>query len=187
MGILKSHSAKPVSETLYHKIQPLFKSSVCLSRGRPNNKIKGDLDMRSLDGLIKGGESGEPSIIPGNANKSPLYLAITRVHEDDWSAMPPKENDKLDKDQIGYLRDWINGGANWPSEEKIAQILKSPDPWEKGNGVKVMTSGGMDPTWTNRKYEKEDIWAYQNLQKVEVPNESSIDYFIKISYQKVFL
>ena len=182
MGILKSHSAKPVSETLFaHKIQPLFKSKCLACHGEgPNNKIKGDLDMRSLDGLIKGGESGEPSIIPGNANKSPLYLAITRVHEDDWSAMPPKENDKLDKDQIGYLRDWINGGANWPSEEKIAQILKSPDPWEKGNGVKVMTSGGMDPTWTNRKYEKEDLWAYQNLQEVEVPNEvHPIDYFIE--------
>ena len=182
MGILKSHSAKPVSETLFaHKIQPLFKSKCLACHGEgPNNKIKGDLDMRSLDGLIKGGESGEPSIIRGNANKSPLYLAITRVHEDDWSAMPPKENDKLDKDQIGYLRDWINGGANWPSEEKIAQILKSPDPWEKGNGVKVMTSGGMDPTWTNRKYEKEDLWAYQNLQEVEVPNEvHPIDYFIE--------
>ena len=182
MGILKSHSAKPVSEALFaHKIQPLFKSKCLACHGEgPNNKIKGDLDMRSLDGLIKGGESGEPSIIPGNANKSPLYLAITRVHEDDWSAMPPKENDKLDKDQIGYLRDWINGGANWPSEEKIAQILKSPDPWEKGNGVKVMTSGGMDPTWTNRKYEKEDLWAYQNLQEVEVPNGvHPIDYFIE--------
>ena len=182
MGILKSHSAKPVTETLFaHKIQPLLKSKCLACHGEgPNNKIKGDLDMRSLDGLIKGGESGEPSIIPGNANKSPLYLAITRVHEDDWSAMPPKENDKLDKDQIGYLRDWINGGANWPSEEKIAQILKSPDPWEKGNGVKVMTSGGMDPTWTNRKYEKEDLWAYQNLHEVEVPNGvHPIDYFIE--------
>ena len=182
MGILKSHSAKPVSETLFaHKIQPLFKSKCLACHGEgPNNKIKGDLDMRSLDGLIKGGESGESSVIPGNATKSPLYLAITRLHEDDWSAMPPKENDKLDKDQIGYVRDWINGGANWPSEEKIAQILKSPDPWEKGNGVKVMTSGGMDPTWTNRKYEKEDLWAYQNLQKVEVPNGvHPIDYFIE--------
>ena len=182
MGILKSHSAKPVSETLFaHKIQPLFKSKCLACHGEgPNNKIKGDLDMRSLDGLIKGGESGKSSIILGNANKSPLYLAITRVHEDDWSAMPPKEKDKLDKDQIGYVRDWINGGGDWPSEEKIAQILKSPDPWEKGNGVKVMTSGGMDPTWTNRKYEKEDLWAYQNLQKVEVPNGvHPIDYFIE--------
>ena len=57
MGILKSHSAKPVSETLFaHKIQPLFKSKCLPVIGEgPNNKIKGDLDMRSLDGLIKGG------------------------------------------------------------------------------------------------------------------------------------
>lgn len=50
MGILKSHSAKPVSETLFaNKIQPLLKSKCLGCHGEgPNNKIKGDLDMRSL-------------------------------------------------------------------------------------------------------------------------------------------
>ena len=90
MGIIEAHSEKPGSEAFFaHKIQPLFKSKCLACHGEgPNNKIKGDLDMRSLNGLIEGGESGESAIIPGKAIESPLYLAVTRVHEDDWSAMP---------------------------------------------------------------------------------------------------
>ena len=182
MGIIEAHSEKPGPEVFFaHKIQPLFKSKCLACHGEgPNNKIKGDLDMRSLNGLIEGGESGESAIIPGKAIESPLYLAVTRVHEDDWSAMPPKENDKLNEDQIGYIRDWINGGATWPSDEKVLQILESPDPWEKGDRVKVMTSGGMDPTWTNRKYEKVDLWAYQSIESVKVPaGIHPVDFFIE--------
>ena len=184
MGILKAQSDEAISEILFaHKIKPLFKAKCMACHGEgPNKKIKGDLDMRSLEGLIRGGESGAPSIVVGNASKSPLYLAITRLHEDDWSAMPPKENDRLNEVQIGYVRDWINGGAVWPSDNRMAQILESPDPWDQGGGIRVKTSGGLDTIWNNRKYEADKLWAYQSLANVEVPNEvNPIDYLIERS------
>ena len=86
MGILKAQSNEAISEILFaHKIKPLFKAKCMACHGEgPNKKIKGDLDMRSLESLIRGGESGDPSIVVGNASKSPLYLAITRLHEEDW-------------------------------------------------------------------------------------------------------
>ena len=173
LGILKAQSSEVSSELLFaHKIQPLFKAKCLTCHGEaPNNKIKGDLDMRLLGGLIRGGESGEPSIVVGDASKSPLYLAVTRVHENDWSAMPPKENDRLDGVQIGYIKDWINGGAVWPSDKRIAKILDSPDPWDTGKGIRVKTSGGIDPVWTNRKYEEDKLWAYQGLGVIKVPGE----------------
>ena len=184
LGILKVQSSEVSSELLFaHKIQPLFKSKCLACHGEAsNNKIKGDLDMRLLGGLITGGESGEPSIVVGDASKSPLYLAVTRVHENDWSAMPPKENDRLDEVQIGYIKDWINGGAVWPSDKRIAKILDSPDPWDTGKGIRVKTSGGLDPVWTNRKYEEDKLWAYQGLRDIKVPGElHPIDYLIEKS------
>src|SRR5207253_1239854 len=33
---------------------------------------KADLDLRSVQGALKGGESGEPAVVPGQAEKSPL-------------------------------------------------------------------------------------------------------------------
>ena len=93
------------------KVQPLLKAKCLACHGEDPEKIKGDLDMRTRAGLLKGGESEEPSIVPGKPLQSPLYLAVTREHEDDWEAMPPKENDRLSAEQVGYIRKWIGGGA----------------------------------------------------------------------------
>ena len=162
------------------KIQPLFKTKCLTCHGDDPKKLKGDLDMRSLMGLLKGGESEEPSIVVGEPLKSPLYLAVTRMHEDDWLAMPPKENDKLTVEQVGYIKKWIKAGAPWPNEERIAIILKETNPWGEGEGVFVKTSGGLDGGWTNRQYDPEKLWAYKPIKKPEVPVKGHpIDAFIK--------
>ena len=75
------------------KVLPLFKEKCLACHGNDPKKLKGDLDLRTRAGLLKGGESEESSVVPGKPLQSPLYLAITRKHEDDWEAMPPKEND----------------------------------------------------------------------------------------------
>ena len=91
--------------------------------------------MRSRAGLLKGGESKEPSIVLGKPLQSPLYLAVTRKHKDDWEAMPPKENDKLSAEQLVYIKNWIAGGAPWPNTKRLAKLLKQKDPWAVEGGV----------------------------------------------------
>ncbi|SVC04282.1 uncharacterized protein METZ01_LOCUS257136, partial [marine metagenome] len=83
---------KEATEVLFaRKVLPLFKAKCIVCHGEdPKKKLKGDLDMRTLAGLLKGGESEEPSIFPGKPLQSPLYLAVTRLHEDNWEPMPPK-------------------------------------------------------------------------------------------------
>ncbi|MDP7158937.1 MAG: DUF1549 domain-containing protein, partial [SAR324 cluster bacterium] len=143
--------------------------------------MKGEFDMRTRADLLKGGESEEPSIVPGKPLQSPLYLASTRAHEDDWEPMPPKENDKLSAKEIAYIRDWIAGGAPWPDAQRITVLLEQEDPWATEDGVLVKTSGGLSREWTNRKYASEDLWAYQPIRHPEPPMESTnpIDGFIE--------
>ena len=81
----------PADVLFARKIQPLFKIKCLTCHGDDPEKPKGDLDMRTRAGLLKGGESEEPALVPGKAMASPIYLAVTRAHEDDWSAMPPKQ------------------------------------------------------------------------------------------------
>ena len=169
------------SDVLFvRKVQPLFQSKCLACHGKgPGQKLKGGLDMRDVEGLMRGGDSGESSIVPGKPLQSPLYLAVTRMHQDDWEAMPPKENDKLSDQQVGYVRQWIKEGATWPGQERIAEILKEVNPWGESEGVLIKTSGGLDEGWTNRRYDPEKIWAYQPIQKPNVPaGKHSIDYFI---------
>ena len=92
-------------------IKPLFEKSCvkCHSGEKPKGKYK----MDSVAAIIKGGSSGDASVIPGNSAKSPLahYLADLVT---DMEMPPTDKRDKypaLTKDQIGLVRAWIDQGA----------------------------------------------------------------------------
>jgi hypothetical protein len=67
------------------------------------------LDVRAT--ALRGGESGEPAVVPGESDKSEL---IRRVTSDDDAARMPPEGDPLSAKEIEVLRAWIEGGAVWP-------------------------------------------------------------------------
>ncbi len=154
------------AEALFaNRVLPLFKEKCFACHGDDPADIRGELIMHSRAGLLKGGENETPSLVPGKPGESPLYLAATRDSER-WSAMPPKENDKLSTQQLADLRDWIAGGAPWPSKQRVAEIVrKTKADWDTAEGIKVSTSGGLAPEWTNRKYLPRNLWAYQPLWK----------------------
>ncbi|MFN9914855.1 MAG: DUF1549 domain-containing protein, partial [Pirellulaceae bacterium] len=143
--------------------------------------VKGDLDLRSRAAVLKGGESGEPSLVPGRPEESPLYLAATRTH-DDWEAMPPKEADKLYAEQLGWLKDWIAGGAPWPDMARQKEIAKANEAkWSAEDGITVKTTGALSPEWANRKYQPEALWGYAPVKRPEIshpPNEHPVDSLI---------
>jgi len=175
----------PADVLFARKIQPLFKVKCLTCHGDNPEKLKGDLDMRTRAGLLKGGESEESALVPGKAMTSPLYLAVTRAHEADWSAMPPKENDKLSAEQVGYIKEWITAGAPWPDAKRVVAILKEADPWGETDGVMVKTSGGLDAGWTNRKYDPQKLWAYQPISKPVVPTKGHpVDVFVEARLPK---
>ena len=68
----------------------------------------------------RGGESGEPSIVPGRSEASLLVRAVAGLDEN--YAMPP-EGERLSAAEIALIRGWIDRGAEWPEgaeEEPIA-------------------------------------------------------------------
>ena len=92
-------------------IKPIFEKSCvkCHSGDKPKSKYRID----TLAAAVKGGESGDAAIIPGNSAKSPMVAYISELVED--MEMPPTEKrDKypaLTKEQIGLVRAWIDQGA----------------------------------------------------------------------------
>lgn len=149
-----------------HEVKPIFESKCIGCHGGNPKKIEGGLDLNNYENLLAGGNSGKPAIVPGKSNESLLYHSILRV--DDDLAMPPKDGDKLSEIDLQIIRDWIDGGAPWPSAERIAEI-KLDTAWKYGNRIRVKTSGGLSDTWDNRPYEKENLWAYYPVEKPEIP------------------
>lgn len=169
------------------RIQPLLSEKCWACHGNDPDDVSGDLDLKSLITLKQGGDSKTPAIYPGEPEKSPLYLVVTREH-DEWSAMPPKEADRLSAEQIGWIRDWIAGGASWPDAERIRSIAEAnAKRWSEEDGVIVPTNGGLSNDWTNRRYKPDGLWAYQPVKKTDTsgsrnhePAASIIDSFIAL-------
>jgi mono/diheme cytochrome c family protein len=148
------------------KVLPLLKARCLACHGGDPKKIEGELDLTSRDGLLKGGASGKPTVVPGNPAESPLYIAVTRQNPE--LVMPPKENDRLSAEEVLVIKQWIGGGAPWPPADRIARLASAAE-WVAKDGVTVTTSGGLSPEWTSRMYKLENLWAYQPLKKPPVP------------------
>lgn len=143
------------------KVKPLLADKCFSCHGSDPDKIKGELILLTREEMLTGGEYSDKVLVPGKAEESDLYIAVTWKNED--LEMPPKENDRLTEEQIWIIRDWINGGAPWPNEERIAQIVE-----KFAEGVIVETSGGLSEDWTNRRYKRENLWAYQPVDRKSV-------------------
>jgi mono/diheme cytochrome c family protein len=161
-----TRAAEPMDGKLFRDVQPLLKAKCLACHGDDPQDLKGQLDLRTRAAALKGGESGAPALVPGDPAKSPLFVAVT--WRDANLQMPPKENDRLTALQIELVRTWIAADAPWP-ETNPAQ----PTPTEAASvdGVSIPTSGGRSPEWTNRRYQPEDIWAYQPVRRPAVPTD----------------
>lgn len=159
------------------RVLPLLKVKCFGCHGTDQDDIRGDYDLLTREKMITGGESGEIALVPGKPEESPLYLAILW----DGYEMPPKENDRLTKEETDYFRRWIADGAPWPSADEQLKIQKKE--WsvrENEDGVIVDTSGGLADDWTYRRYQTEDTWAFQPVKRPEVPagESNAIDAFV---------
>ncbi len=171
LGLPGPLAAAAEAEALFvRRVLPLMQDKCLACHGNDEKKIKGGLDLRTAAGLRKGGDSEEPSIVAGQPEKSPLYLSATRLHADDWEPMPPKEADKLTAEQVGWIKEWIAGGAPWPDDAAQRAIAKAnAEKWSAEDGLPMKTSGGLSADWTNRKYKPEGLWAYRPVTKPTAP------------------
>ena len=102
-------------EFFERKIRPLFVQTCTQCHGDEVQENGLRLDSRAA--LLKGGQSG-PALVPGDAERSLLMLAVR--HRDEDLKMPP-EGGRLPDHEIASLEKWINEGAAWPqSDESIS-------------------------------------------------------------------
>lgn len=179
-GIGPEQSTSTSSSKFEHftlRVRPLLKAKCLACHGDDPSDIKGGLDMTSRAALLRGGESDEPLFVAGKPDEGLLIDAIRRV----GLAMPPKENDRLTEKQINVFQQWIADGAPWPTDREQLAIQQTE--WQSSDteaGAIVKTSGGLSDEWTYRRYQREDLWAYQPIRKqfVDTSGQNPIDLFI---------
>jgi mono/diheme cytochrome c family protein len=95
-------------------IKPLLERScvACHSGERP----KGGFQVTAREAFLHGGARGEPVVVPGKSDASPL-LRIVQDKVEDMEMPPVGRRDKfpaLTRDEAAKLRAWIDQGAAWP-------------------------------------------------------------------------
>ena len=166
------------------KIGPLLQEKCLSCHSEKQGKVKGDLDLSSMEGILLGGETSNKVIVPHQPEESLLMTAI-QWQDPDYE-MPPKENDRLTAEQILWFREWIELGAPWP-EEKVQEKIKRAERTqiETDEGIIVSTSGGLSDDWTYRRYKPEDLWAFLPIKKPIVRGaENPIDFFMSEKWKQ---
>jgi WD40 repeat protein len=127
---LASGSASAQEKITYQDhILPLVESH-CGKCHNPDKK-KGDLDLSSYNGVLKGGGSGQ-AVMPGNPDSSKLYKSITHAEE---PTMPPNKPRLPDK-ELDLFKKWIVGGLLENSGSKaIAGSKPAVDLALKGDAI----------------------------------------------------
>jgi len=84
------------------------------------------LDLSSRAALLKGGKRGA-ALLPGAAEQSVLFIAITGADEKRVKRMPPSGK-PLGEDVIAAFKQWIDAGAPWP-ERSGTVAYRDSDVW----------------------------------------------------------
>lgn len=92
------------------RIRPLLATHCYSCHSGSAEKLQAGLRLDFRAALLAGGDSG-PAIVVGDADGS---LLIGSVRYEGYE-MPP--SGKLSDEEIGWLVEWIEGGAAWPDEQ----------------------------------------------------------------------
>ena len=101
---------------------------------------KSGLSLHDYQSALHGGDSMKPAIVPRKSSESYLIQRITS--ENKFERMPPADRDPVTPEEIRLLRMWIDQGADWPEKTDTPVV---------------------DQLF------KEDHWAFQPVERPEVP------------------
>ena len=145
LGQLDLHSEGYFQE----RIQPILAAKCWSCHGPKVQKSSYRLDVRSI--AFGGGDQGEPPIVPGRTDASPLLKYVSDLNSE--SAMPPRDSQqpRLTEREVASLAEWIAAGAVWP--DSASSALENPLDW----------------------------WSFKPMHKATLPNAESnpIDAFVK--------
>lgn len=152
-------SAPSAAEDLwYEKVEPLFDKHCFKCHG--GVKQKGGLDLRSLENMLKGGESG-PALLPGKPSQSHIVEYLLPGAD---PHMPPDQKKQLTPAEIALVQEWVaklppakslsaltnaNGVADYlASSRKLQKPAWTPSP---GMSAPEVIDGFVSLGWRERK------------------------------------
>lgn len=141
-------------------VRPILSSTCFACHGPDEKHLSGELQLTSLERALKGGESGEPALVPGDARASRIIQRA--LSNDPELVMPPPEfHTRLTAEQKQTLVDWVDQGATFEKHWAFSAPKKADVP-------PVGPSGSENPVdrFIEARLEKEGL---QVAERAEFP------------------
>jgi mono/diheme cytochrome c family protein len=91
-------------------VRPILAEHCFLCHGPDAATRKAGLRLDTRDGAVKPANSGDPAVVPGKPDTSPLIQRISS-HDSTEVMPPPKQKKPLSEKQIATLKAWVEQGA----------------------------------------------------------------------------
>lgn len=142
-----------------NQIRPLLKRHCWDCHGPEQQESRLRLDRRS--GVLRGGDSGEPALVPGDAEASHMMQLV--LGREAGKRMPPEPQSGLTEAETALLRRWINEGAEWSGtiEPADADQQEFTDHWS----FKPVTRPALPELQSDWPAGAVDAWVLQGLQR----------------------
>jgi mono/diheme cytochrome c family protein len=108
------------------KIRPLLAEHCYACHSASAGKVKGNLLLDTRAGTLRGGDSGQPAVVPGKPEES-LLIRVVR-HQEDGLEMPPKKP-RLPDAAVADLITWIRNGAPDPRDGTTVDVKRADRSW----------------------------------------------------------
>lgn len=117
LTLSQNTEASSASPDFDKEVYPLLKARCLDCHGKDTQESKLRLD--SMLGVLRGGDSGETIVAPGDSARSHL---IERVTTKDRKLRMPPDSESLSESEISVLTAWVNNKAAWqPSQLELSQ------------------------------------------------------------------
>jgi formylglycine-generating enzyme required for sulfatase activity len=104
-------------------VKPLLELNCVACHNAAHAHENGELDLSTKAAALRGGDKGN-DLVPGNPEKS-LIVKYLALPADDKKLMPPKDKGgPLQPKEIETFRKWIAGGAEWPDNVQLTNVMK---------------------------------------------------------------
>ncbi len=118
-------SAAPATPVEFLRdVRPIFEKHCYSCHGPEKHKSGFRLDIKGE--ALRGGDTGEPAIVPGKGAASPLIRFVSGLEE---GMLMPSQGERLSAAEIDTLRRWIDEGAAWPDGVDTAVFIDKLNHW----------------------------------------------------------
>lgn len=129
-GINAADPCRAAEIDFQKQVRPVLAEHCWHCHGVDEKERKGGLRLDEQASAFKGGESGTPTIVPGQPDSSELIKRMVS-HDADVVMPPPSQQKRPTDAEIATLRQWITEAAKFESHWAFAPPVKAPLPAAK--------------------------------------------------------